>query len=78
MASTTQALAHAAGAVFLRAGTPAAVAASLLVFCWAPMVQAEPGDTALVSRSPLTHQAASGFIDTAHSISATVVPAATR
>lgn len=69
MQSTKQALAHAAGGVF-----PCAArwlpAIGLSVLAVARPVLASPGDTHLVSLSPTSAQAATGWLDTGKSISA--------
>ena len=71
MDSTTQAPAHAAGAaLFLRAATRYAIVGFALGLSWIPRLHAAPGDTFLVSLSPMAQQAATGFIDTGESISA--------
>jgi len=70
MDSMTQALAHAAGAAFLRPGARVALVGFVAVTLWAPRLHADPGDTLLISLSPIAHQAATGFIDTGKSISA--------
>jgi Tol biopolymer transport system component len=70
MDSTKHALAQGAGAVFLRPAGRVALAGAITAIAWVPLLQADPGDTLLVSRSSLTHEAATGYIDTGKSISA--------
>lgn len=69
MDSTTQALARAASGVFSRATKRLPLVALASTVCAVP-VHASPGDTRLVSRSAVTDQAATGYLDTGKSISA--------
>ena len=69
MESKKQALAHAAGGVFLRAAKGLSFAATALL-ATTSSAHASPGDTQLVSRPPDGGAATTGWLDTGKSISA--------